>query len=662
MTQHFKLIFEDPIVRDADNNVIQGRVGSGPLQVPRIKSLETINKPDANPTPFQPPTTGGNIGTQLQSLFNQFGQGDVGSTLTMEQSIANAISGLGPGQAATPQAPTSQPLGAGSASTQFGSSAQGSTGGSTFVFDPRTGSFLDPSGNPPPNQGRTPTGLTPPPPPPPPPPTGTGFSPGDLTPEEKLRISGFDPSGGASPPPLQPGPGLPDRPQRDTFNPSIAGTTGQFSVDPRDAEKVLASLSNFVNNQFNALVPGLTSGAFTNPNQISGDLQSLFTNTVGAQNFNDFLSQLRGFQGDPQGNAISQQLLGFLGGGGNGQQQNLISSLFDQPSTQGISTNRASEGLFNLMNLQNQRIFGGETPFQNQAGQLTNQRGIEQGLLGQPFQQSLSTGRASDLFQQLQQGGGTGSNLQSFLGNQLQQSIQGGGTSPQTIEAQRERILGPALEALAGRNNRQGGGVASLDSGVFQEINRRFEQDFLRDQQIQASQNLQSQFGQAGQLGQQQFGNLFGVGQAQGQLGQTQQQINQGAIGLGAGLQGQQFQQLLSTLQSQGQLGQNQQQINQQAFGIGGQLQNQLAQQGLQGTQLGLGREQFAGEFQQQNTQQALDFLQLMNLFNLGQTGISGDLTRQLLSGAQGSPDTGSTFRSIMAAISGALSGSNFGR
>jgi len=373
-------------------------------------------------------------------------------------------------------------------------------------------------------------------------------------------------------PPFEQPPPNPDSvPQRPTFEaPLTPGPGTGFQVDPRDSEKVLASLSHFVNAMFNSQQPGLTSGSFTNPNQTAEGLQDLFTNSgIGPDQFFQFLNQLQGFSTDsPFGNQLNQTLSGQLSGAGNQQQNDLISSLFSQPSTQ-----------------------------------------------------SLSTGRSSRLLESLaQEGGGTGSPLQGFVDEQLRSQIQGGGISEDFVNAARERILKPSNEALQGRLNRQGGGVASLDSGLFQELQRRQESDFNNDLILFGGGNQQNALSQAGALGQQQFGNLFGVGQAQGQLGQ------------------------------------NQQQINQQAFGLGGQLQGQLANQGLQATQLGLGREQFTGDFQQGNTGQALQFLQLMNLFGLGQTDIASSLTRQLLGGAQIANPKGSFLNSLIGGVSTGLS------
>jgi len=543
-----------------------------------------------------------------------------------------------------------------------------------------------------------------------------------------------DPTQSVTPPPTTPLPLPPAPTQTDSFVPPTfnqplpPGPGTGFQVDPRDSEKVLASLSHFVNAMFDSQQAGLTSGSFTNPSQIAGPLQGLFNQSADPNQFNNFQNQLSGFgTGNPLGDQVSQALGGQIGqnglGGSAGQLglQQLMQSLFGQPSGQSLSTGRASQGLEGQVQQQQAGgpqfglASGGIGNLGSVSGNLLGQPsqqslstgrasqglgdlsqrltsggdglgGVANTLLGQPGIQSLSTGRASNLFNQLgSQGGGTGSSLQGFIDQQLRGSIAGGGLSPETVQAQRQNILQPALERQAGINNAQGGGVASLQSGLFQDVNRRLESDFLNNQLIQANQNLQSQFGQAGQLGQQQFGNLFGIGQAQGQLGQNQQQINQGAIGLGAGLQNQGIQQLLQTFAQQGQLGQNQQQINQQAiglggqlqqqdfsnlfnlfgaqgqlgqqqqqinqnaFGIGGQLQDQLAQQGLQGTQLGLGREQFQGELQQQQLQQALQFMQLMNLFNLGQTDIASSLTRQLLGGAQIASPKGSFLNALVA-------------
>jgi len=333
-----------------------------------------------------------------------------------------------------------------------------------------------------------------------------------------------------------------------------------FGITNVTAENA-GSFNNLFDRFLRAMVPGLLSGTLTNQPGFTGGLNQFFESgdTV-PQDFSSFQGSL-------------------LGRGGDSPLQNQISS----------SLQSQIAGL------------GGIGDFGLQTGGRGDLAGVAGSLLGQPATQSVSTGLSSQLLQQLAtQGGGIGSGLQNFLQQQLQQSILGGGLDERTAQAQRDRILQPALEARQGLNNRQGGGVAGLDSGLFQELNRRTEQEFLQDQLIQANQNLQSQFGQAGDLGQNLFGQLAGVAGAQGQLGQAQQGLNQQAIGLGGDLASQQ-----------------------QGF----------IQQALQQA---LGREQFSGQFGQQNIGNALDFAGISNQFNTQQLQQLTQILNSVL-GTQGS-------------------------
>lgn len=321
----------------------------------------------------------------------------------------------------------------------------------------------------------------------------------------------------------------------------------QFAIDPNNPDSTTA----FINALLTALGPGIASGQFSNFQRSPNDLGNAFAGFESGSPFENMLNQL-----------LSSQLQGGAGGspvdfasGGQGSVQDLISSLFGQPSGQ-----------------------------------------------------SLSTGRASELFQQLLSSGGTGSNLQAFTEQQLRGSISGGGISPEFVTSARERILAPANEALLGRLNQQGGGVADLSSPLFQELQRRQESDFANDLILFGGQNQSNLLGQAASLGQNQFQNIFGVGQAQGELGQNQQQINQGAIGLA------------------------------------GMLQNLFAQQGFQASGQGLTREELALQNQQQE-----------NEFGLGQSAITSDLIQTLLAGREG----GGGFGTILSLLFGGEGGTN---
>ena len=198
--------------------------------------------------------------------------------------------------------------------------------------------------------------------------------------------------------------------------------------------------------------------------------------------------------------------------------------------------------------------------FQTQEGATGNQsQQTAQNLFnqlggGDPFRTLLRNSGASSLANPL---GEQTPGIQGFLEQQLRSQIEGGGISDQFVQAARDRILGPANEALLGRLNRQGGGVADINSPLFQEQQRKQEADFANDLILFGGQNLQNSLGQAGQLGSQQFGQglanrQFGAG-TQGQL--TGQDLNLGGLlsQLGLGQQG-------LDLQNQGQ--QNQ-------FGLG---------------------------------------------------------------------------------------------
>ena len=85
--------------------------------------------------------------------------------------------------------------------------------------------------------------------------------------------------------------------------------------------------------------------------------------------------------------------------------------------------------------------------------------------------------------------------VQGTASNALNSLIQGGGLSPEFIEASRRQILQPSKEQLLGNINQMSGG-ASLSSPVYQELLRKQEQDF-NDSMIRAGQqNLGGYLGQ----------------------------------------------------------------------------------------------------------------------------------------------------------------------
>ena len=199
--------------------------------------------------------------------------------------------------------------------------------------------------------------------------------------------------------------------------------------------------------------------------------------------------------------------------------------------------------------------------------------------------------------------------------------IMGGGISPQFVQAARERILAPAQEALMGRLNAMGGGVASLQGGLPQELLRRQEQDFLNDLIIQ---------GQRDFTGQQALGLQAGGQGFQQQMQRALAQVGAGerAIGTGMGAFGAIPEAALPIMQLAGGLqGQLANQALQQYMGLGGQglqamqtasgIQQALANQALQRFDVlggrGLETLRTFGDIGQIPFQQAAMQTQLMN-------------------------------------------------
>jgi len=187
------------------------------------------------------------------------------------------------------------------------------------------------------------------------------------------------------------------------------------------------SAAPFINALLSALGPGIASGQFSNFQQSPNDLGNAL---AGNQSSSPFENQL---------NQLLSSLLGGTGGttsGELGQSSGILSAL------------------------------GGGNPFGSGIKDLMRQ------LISSPTQ--------------LQSPG-----IQSEVERQLLGQLQGGGISPDFVNAARERILGPANEALLGRLNQQGGGVADLSSPLFQELQRRQDADFSNDLLLFGGQNFQ---------------------------------------------------------------------------------------------------------------------------------------------------------------------------
>jgi hypothetical protein len=204
-------------------------------------------------------------------------------------------------------------------------------------------------------------------------------------------------------------------------------------------------------------------------------------------------------------------------GGGYGQFDPLVGSFINQFSP-GLQSGAFMEPAPEVAaRLQNLLTAGGRIP--------ETMETYGAGLAGLPTGGAAPT---QDLLSQFIAGNIGGANIpvQTAANQQLQNLMQGAGVSPQYAQAARETIFDPSMEAMQGRINKMGGGVADPTGGLSQELQRRHEQDFMNQMLMAGERNLPNylQLGLAG--GQQQFGQ---AAQAAGQAAQREQMI--GAFG-----------------------------------------------------------------------------------------------------------------------------------
>ena len=371
---------------------------------------------------------------------------------------------------------------------------------------------------------------------------------------------------------------------------------------------------------------------------------------VGQGNLQDSIAQQLGFAGQQQGNA-GQIINNLMQGQGmfTGQLQQLGNRLFNEYGTGAIPSERVGAGVSQVYP---QNVQAGQTAtmlvnapdfqgpqqtfnqIQQQASSINPQQvntpNFYSDLINKAFGaggnlQTPLTGAAYTAGPQQVQapqvsmpGQSAPGSIQGTTSNALEGMIAGGGISPQYVQAMRERVLKPSNEALMGRLNQQGGGQASVDSGLFQELQRRQEADFNNDLVIAGMNNLGQFTGQGAAMGQQQFGQ----GLANQQLNQQAQQFNAGQgmqaqlANQGAGQQGGQFnaqlqqQSMLANQAAQQQTQQLGVQAGLQGLGllpqIGGQMlgaQQSNQQAGLQGQGMSLDALQGLAGMQGQNLQ-----------------------------------------------------------
>jgi hypothetical protein len=221
--------------------------------------------------------------------------------------------------------------------------------------------------------------------------------------------------------------------------------------------------------------------------------------------------------------------------------------------------------------------------------------------------------------------------------------IAGGGISPEFEQAARQRVLEPAQRALRGRIGESIlGGQGSMRSGLAQELLRRQEQDFLSDLTMQGQQNLLAQQQLGLGAGQQRFAQQLGQAEAQLGAGERALGMGMGAFGaypeaslpiyqLAGDLQGQLAQQALGRFDVMGQRGM-------EALGTFGELgqipfAQASAQQNLMNQLLptALRREQYTGDFAQQNIANAMNFMDAMNRNAISRQQIPANMISNLV-------------------------------
>jgi hypothetical protein len=169
------------------------------------------------------------------------------------------------------------------------------------------------------------------------------------------------------------------------------------------------------------------------------------------------------------------------------------------------------------------------------------------GLAGLPTDGAAPT---QDLVTQFLKGNIAGADapVQDAANLLLTNIMQGAGVSPEYVQAARETVFDPSMEAFRGQINRRGGGVVDPNSGLALELERRAERDFM-NQMIMAGQQNIPQYLQLGLgAGQQGFGQALDTARLA-----ADREARLGAFGEGGVTQG------LGYMSQMGQLRANQQ-------------------------------------------------------------------------------------------------------
>jgi hypothetical protein len=288
-------------------------------------------------------------------------------------------------------------------------------------------------------------------------------------------------------------------------------------------------------NYFGQMMNLFGSSAFS-PDNLDQYLAGIFGTQVGEGNplQNNIQDIIRGLTEGVEGVDLSgiegitnaDDALNFLMQNGMPNQAGFFESVMPMLNQQGTAFGNSSRALNHLLSqgvpLQN-AFFNQASSLMGQGQGYLDQLGLglnhilQQGLPGQQdLYNTVLPGLLGNIGQygEATQGLLQGQNpfLQGPLFDQLQGNLmgqlQGGGLTPDFVQAQRDLVLKPQQEQLMANMNAQGGGVADPNSPLFQELQRRQEGDFGAQLTSMGFQNLMNS--------QQQAQNLMGLGAQSG--------------------------------------------------------------------------------------------------------------------------------------------------
>ena len=387
-------------------------------------------------------------------------------------------------------------------------------------------------------------------------------------------ISGGATSGTSGPPPTQTGTNMP------TDNWTTPGLTG-FPYLAQQIAKSLGLPDNFLQN-----MPAIQG-------PLGEALSSFYTSITPSDVTNWMSGQTGGAGGGPLVDASNQALQAGMNASLPGADvvipQNIQAAAAGQGFGGDYANNMMEGSAFALNKLYGDtagsaNMFTGAAPGQlakGQYGQDYSQGTLQSVLEGQSPLTSQSIGLNQNMFAP---GGAAGAvptpTMMDPLGQQIYTQMTQGGLTPEFVQAQRNLVLDPAIEARRGEFNQQTGGAAIPGpSGLYQEQQRRLERDFMDQMLGYGFQSQQNAMNQA-----------LPYAQAQYDMPAADQQRWLNAVVQNTAAQGQYAQEAMQAAGQMGQTGTGQIDQSQSMAGFG-------PQNVLPITQTGFGAGQVAAEY-----------------------------------------------------------------